>query len=141
MDVKNCRMCGRLYNHISGDKICPACKEKLEDQFQQVKEYIRENKNASFTMVAEENEVSIQQIKHWIREERLIFAEDSIVGVECEKCGAMIRTGRFCVSCKDKMANEMKRLVKDGELDIQEARNKREIRDKNSRMRFLDYDK
>ena len=30
MNVRNCRKCGKLFNHIMGAPICPACREKLE---------------------------------------------------------------------------------------------------------------
>jgi len=55
-------------------------------------------------------DVPIAQIKQWIREERLAFAEDSVVGLECEGCGVTIKTGRFCKECKEKMARGLKEL-------------------------------
>ena len=41
------------------------------------------------------------------REERLEFSENSRVGLACEKCGRMIRSGRYCKPCKDKLANDL----------------------------------
>ena len=107
MDVRNCRGCGRLFNYLSGPPICQACRENLEEKFQQVKEYLREHTSASIDEVSRENEVSVKQIKQWIREERLTFAEGSLEGIDCENCGKMILTGRFCDSCKAKMANNL----------------------------------
>ena len=43
MNVTNCRSCGRLFNVLSNEKICPDCRKKLEDKFQQVKKYLEEN--------------------------------------------------------------------------------------------------
>ena len=92
-------------------------------------------------MIAEDNDVTIPQIKQWIREERLIFTEDSIVGIECENCGTMIRTGRFCKACKDGMANNMSQLIKANDLELQEKRKLRENVGKDV-MRCLDtYEK
>ena len=56
-------------------------------------------------MVSEDNDVSVKQIKQWIREERLSLSEASLDGVTCEHCGRPIRTGRFCEKCKAAMAN------------------------------------
>ena len=42
MEVSNCRSCGRLFNVITNSRICPSCKQKQEDKFQEVKEYLRE---------------------------------------------------------------------------------------------------
>lgn len=95
MDVRNCRQCGRLFNYLGGPPICQACREAVEEKFQQVKEYVRNNPGSNIQMVAEDNDVTVQQIRQWIREERLEFSADSQVGIECEGCGASIRTGRF----------------------------------------------
>lgn len=100
MEVRNCKQCGRLFNHLGGTPLCPACKEALEDKFMQTKEYVRENPGATMQMVSEENDVTIPQIRQWIREERLEFSKDSPVGIDCELCGASIRTGRYCDACK-----------------------------------------
>ena len=51
MNVRNCRKCGKLFNHIAGYPICPACKDKLEATFQVVKKYIRENPHADIKEV------------------------------------------------------------------------------------------
>ncbi len=134
MNVINCRTCGRLFNALSRERVCPDCKRKLEDKFQEVKDYLQEYPNASVDEVARENDVSVKQIKQWVREERLILSEASMDGVLCEKCGRMIRTGRFCARCKEKISdNLMSALDKPAEPS-----KGIEQRDKD-RMRFLDY--
>lgn len=107
MDVRNCKMCKNLFNALSGQKICPNCANKLEEKFKEVKEYIRENKNCTMNEVSEEMDVPVQQIKQWIREERLTFSDDSVGGIECEKCGTFIRTGRYCAQCKTELLNAL----------------------------------
>lgn len=96
MDVRNCKGCGRLFNYYGGVPLCKACKDKLEEKFQEVKEYLRQNPNTPIQVVSEDNNVSVKQIKQWVREERLVFSEDSPLGLECEGCGTIIKTGRFC---------------------------------------------
>ncbi len=132
MNVSNCKSCGRLFNVLVNEKICPACKQALEDDFQQVKKYLEENPNASVEEVSRENDVTVKQIKQWVREERLVFSEGSIEGVECENCGTMIRTGRFCEECKMKMKNNlMSALDKPKTPEIKKTERERD------RMRFL----
>lgn len=133
MEVKNCRECGRLFNYVSGTRLCPACKDKLEQKFFEVRDYIYANKNATVSQISEDNEVSVQQIKQWIREERLFFSDDSLVGIECENCGTTIKTGRFCEKCKKKMANNIESVYK----KEQPADMRKEQRDR-AKMRFLD---
>lgn len=132
MDVRNCKKCNKLFNYI-GKPICPSCEKLLEDKFQEVKQYVKEHKEAPITVVAEENDVSVNQIKRWVREERLSFSDESLVGLECESCGALIKTGRFCDKCKMNMQNTLSSVMKKPE-----ARESRRREDGPARMRFLD---
>lgn len=132
MDVRNCKDCGKIFNYLSGAPLCPACMKKLDDKYSIVKEYIYDNPGASIQQVSEENGVSVGQLKKWVREERLAFSEDSLVGLECENCGTMIRTGRFCNRCKDSMLNKLGNIYKE---PVEET--KKSFKD-NPKMRFLD---
>lgn len=136
MEVRNCRQCGRLYNYIGGPyrSLCPNCIKELEDKFIIVKEYIRDNVSANMSQISEECDVSTKQLEQWVREERLCFADDSPIGLECECCGATIKTGRYCENCKGAMANQMNNLYsKKGVEAVKKDRD-------NARMRFLDKD-
>lgn len=137
MEVRNCRSCGKLFNY-TGRGICPSCVRKLEDKFVDVKEYIRNNPNASIAEVSEENEVSINQIKNWIREERLILSKESNIGVECERCGKLIRTGRICEACKKKVTNDLEGVSKANKKPEPE---KKIQSSKENKMRFLNQEK
>lgn len=132
MEVTNCRDCGRLFNYIGGARLCPACQKKLEEKFQEVKAYLEENKNATVEQVSEELDVSVKQIRQWIREERLSLSTAGADGIVCEQCGTPICTGRFCEKCKAEMANTFAgAIAKPKEPEI-----KKRERDGN-RMRFL----
>lgn len=135
MDVRNCRQCGRLFNYLGGVPICQNCREAVEDKFIQVKEYVRSNPGSTIQMVAEDNDVSTQQIRQWIREERLEFSADSPVGIECEGCGASIRTGRFCEACKMRMHNDLSSAINKPKAPAAPARKK--VVHESDKMRFL----
>lgn len=135
MNVRNCKKCGRIFNYVSGMPICLSCREDLEKKFQEVKDYIRENKEAGITEVAEACEVEVRQIKQWVREERLEFSAESPVGIDCELCGAMIRSGRFCEKCKVGMANELGKAIEKPKPVKKESK-KTDTRE-NPKMRFL----
>ena len=113
MNVRNCRKCGNLFNYVSGPPICMACREKLEEKFQEVKKYIQDNGHAGIQQVAEACDVSTNQIHQWLREERLELSAESGVTLSCENCGAAILSGRFCGKCKNSMANELGASIKD----------------------------
>lgn len=133
MNVSNCKGCGRLFNVISNEKLCPACRKQLDDKFQQVKQYLEEHHNASVNEVAEMNEVSVKQIKQWIREERLVLSESTVDGITCEQCGKPIVTGRFCEKCKSKIANNLSSALN---RPVQPSPVKKTERD-GDRMRFI----
>lgn len=82
--------------------------------------------------MSEKLDVSVKQIKQWVREERLAFSEACADGILCEHCGVPIRTGRFCDKCKNQMANNLAATL---DKPKPEEPVKRE-RDGN-RMRFL----
>lgn len=112
MNVRNCRSCGRIFNYVAGMAICPACREKMEQKFQEVKDYIRENKGVGITEVAEACDVDAGQIRQWLREERLEITEDSAIMLACESCGAPIRSGRFCEKCTFNMTKGLNDVLK-----------------------------
>lgn len=135
MEVKNCRGCRRLFNYLSGPQLCPACVKELERKFGQVKEYLDENPRATIQDISQDNEVSRRQIEQWVREERLYFSEDSPYGIECEKCGKMIKSGRYCNECREKTVNTLQKAIKKPEAAVKS--NSRMISDRD-KMRFLD---
>lgn len=138
MEVKNCKGCGRLYNYIGGMyRLCPECMRKLEDKFQEVKQYIEDNPKAGMRDISEQCEVSTKQIEQWIREERLSFGEDSPIGIACEMCGTTIKTGRYCDKCKNDMANRLGSMYGNKAAAADAADRERARREK-ARMRFLD---
>lgn len=132
MDVKNCKVCGRLFNYMSGPRTCPSCREALEKKFSEVKEYIENNVNASMQEVSEAMEVSTQQITQWVREERLSFSNDSVVTLDCEICGAAIKTGKYCEKCKNDMLRGFNGMYKT------ESNKKQKTTKERDRMHFLD---
>ena len=135
MDVRNCTKCGRIFNYVVGMPICPSCRERMEQKFQEVKQYIRENKGSSIPEVSAACEVESSQIHQWIREERLVLSDDSPIGINCENCGTMIKSGRFCDSCKSSMINTLK-----GSIQKPAAQTPQKPKsDKDSpKMRYLD---
>ena len=133
MDVRNCKTCNKVFNYLGGPPICPDCQKKLDDKFDEVKKYVYDHPRCGMQEVATEMDVSVAQIRKWLKEERLTFAEDSEIALNCEKCGKRILTGRFCKECKNTMTNEFSSLYKKAEPVRKEPK-----RSSDNRMRFLD---
>lgn len=106
-DIRNCKQCGKLFNY-TGKSLCPECLKSKEDEFNEVKEYIRENPSAGIADVSEATGTSVNQIRQWVREERLAFSDVTAGGgINCESCGRPIKTGRLCASCKNQVSRDL----------------------------------
>ena len=135
MEIVACKSCGKLFNFLAGERICPACKTKLEDKFVEVKKYVRENPNIDIAELSEAMDVTVRQINRWVREERLVFSEDSPIGLPCESCGITIKTGRFCDKCKTELAIGFRHAA---DADKKEPEKLVRKTATNNKMRFLD---
>ena len=135
MNVRTCVKCRRLFNYVMGPSFCPECRTKEEDKFQEVKKYVQEHGRASMKEVAEACDVSMKQIQQWLRDDRLMLADDSPLGIECERCGKMIRGGKFCPACSNEMAAKLQSAMGNPLAAQVAAKNETKT---NARMRFLD---
>lgn len=133
MNVRNCRNCGRIFNYVAGIPLCQPCKEKMEEKFQEVKEYIRANPGVGIPEVSEACDVEAAQIRQWLKDDRLELAENSGIFLNCEKCGASIRSGRFCDKCKANMTSDLKSVLKSNKPAPQPSKKDKE----SPKMRFL----
>ena len=84
MDVRNCRQCHKIFNYVAGAVICPKCREENEALFQKCKKYVSEHRGITINELSEACDVEPTLIRQWLREERLQFAEGSLLGLECE---------------------------------------------------------
>lgn len=134
MNVRNCRKCRRIFNYVLGPVLCPNCREEEENKFQEVKKYVQEHKNSGIQEVSEECDVTVAQIRQWLREERLVLSEESPIGIGCERCGKMIKSGKFCDECRNQLSHTLQSAMgKKGTY----VPTKEHTRD-GVRMRFLD---
>lgn len=135
MNVRNCRVCGKIFNYLSGPPVCPACRDAAEAKFQEVKDYIREHPGVGMSEVAEACDVDPGQIRQWLREDRLEVTEDSAVFLNCESCGAPIRSGKYCDKCKQDMAKGFDQVLKTNRPEPPKP--KKSDNTQNAKMRFL----
>lgn len=131
MEIRNCKKCGRIYNYILGPNLCPRCMKAQEEKFQEVKQYIYDNPGVGVQEVSEVMEVSVGQIRQWVREERLQFAEGSVTDIVCESCGKTILSGRYCPQCKEAMVRQLGSVYQPEKKHTEESANTK------AKMRFL----
>ncbi len=136
LNAQACKRCGKLFNYISGDKLCPICREEMEAKFQEVKKYILDHPGVSMTEVSEACDVQSTWIQKWLREERLELTEGSAITLDCESCGAPIRSGRLCNKCIDKFKAAAGNYVRSNRSSEDDPYQ----RSASAKMRFLQND-
>ena len=134
MNIKNCKSCGKMFNYITGPVVCPNCRQSLEAKFQEVKQYIREHKGVGIAEVSEACSVDAAQIRQWLRDDRLEVTEDSALMLNCEGCGAPIRSGKYCDRCKANMANTFNSILSANKPKTEPRKTDKE----SPKMRYLD---
>ena len=135
-DIRNCRNCRKLFTDYLGRHLCNECLKADEELFDKVRDYIRENPDATIFSTSEACEVSESKIRQWLKEERLEYKAQPGSGLYCEKCGEPISTGRYCSKCKVALSRELGAILRTGEAAKPEVKKK----DNSSRMRFLGRD-
>lgn len=136
MNVRNCRRCRKIFNYTIGPIYCNNCKKIIEEEFQVVKKYVQDNPGCDIRMVSEACDIEPSRIREWVREERLCFSEGSNTGINCERCGVMLLTGRFCDRCKAEMSNTFKSAIRPA-VSEQKPVHRNNSKD-NPKMRYLD---
>lgn len=137
MNIVTCKKCRRMFNYVMGDRLCPACRQKTEEEFQEVKKFLRANPNASMKEVSEECNVSVDQIRQWLREERLILTGET-PQLTCDSCGAMIVSGKLCQKCKNETLNALKSVTAENDRKKALEEEAKKKKPEKSKMRFLD---
>lgn len=104
IEIKTCARCKKLFQYPGyGRRICPVCFKHEEQQFDEVKEYIRENKNASIKQIHEDLNVSPKLIEEFISSGRLVLSASSPITLSCQMCGAEITKGKICDQCNQSL--------------------------------------
>jgi len=106
LNMSNCPRCGRLFVR-KFHRICQHCINEIEQQYETVRNYLKEHPGATITEVSEETGVSVQQITKFIREGRLSIKDSPNMSYPCESCGALIREGNLCGTCRQKLTKKI----------------------------------
>lgn len=135
MDIRNCRKCGSIYRY-DGKPICPNCRKRDEEDFKKVKDYLDKEPGANISQVVENTGIDAKKIIEFLRAGRLEVEPGGTFGLQCEKCGTEISTGRFCAKCVNTITKDISEVV----IDSANSTSKREARSTDERFRYVDKD-
>lgn len=111
MSIKNCPKCKKIFSPVGGSLICRECMKLEEEEFEKVRNYLRDNRGADINRVAEETGVSTKKILKYLREGRLEVSEGMAEFLKCEKCGISIRSGKYCRACSEKVSKNLSSVL------------------------------
>lgn len=119
--LQSCLRCGNMFLYSGiGKCICEGCKQVDEEEFQLVKNFLYENPLATIMDASQETGVRVIRIRNYLKDGRLVIADNSPIFINCETCGTSIKYGRLCRSCADSMSSEMKSAMQVSEYQIGE---------------------
>ncbi|WIV12055.1 TIGR03826 family flagellar region protein [Proteiniborus sp. MB09-C3] len=111
MNIKNCKKCNRIFANDSFD-LCPICRNSDVEEFKAVKDFLYDNPGADIQTVSEVTGVDTKKILKFLREGKLEITDSSPnLILDCERCGAPIKTGKFCNKCISEMEREFRGAV------------------------------
>lgn len=110
MSLDYCPRCGKLFSRTVRN-LCFNCHQELEKEYERVAEFLRENPGLTLNELSEATGVSAKQITRWIREGRISIMQAPNLVIACEVCGAPIREGTLCDSCRRRLAKEVKQAA------------------------------
>lgn len=75
MSVRNCPICNRIFEDMGVHEVCSDCFAENEKELKKVKDYLYLYPNSSIVSVSEATGVSIQKLKRFLQNERLVSIE------------------------------------------------------------------
>ncbi|WP_010166253.1 hypothetical protein [Candidatus Epulonipiscium viviparus] len=107
IEIKTCMRCKKIFQYQGyGRRICTQCVKEEEKQFEEVKEYIRDNEKATIKQIHEDLGVSPRLIEEFIASGRLILSASSPITLTCQMCGDEIKKGKVCDKCNKEIMRD-----------------------------------
>lgn len=102
----NCAGCGRLFLNKGTGKYCPECMQKQETQMDEIASFVRDNPRSSVSEICAALGVKKSLVISMLQSGRL---EETNINIKypCASCGKMIRNGRYCKACGQKITGEI----------------------------------
>lgn len=104
-----CKQCGKLFQTL-GSSNCPACVEEMDKAFKTVKDYLFDHRDATVVDVVTDTGVPEKYVLSFLKEGRL-NVENSEDMLKCEDCGRPISSGRYCIDCRNRLANVLSSTI------------------------------
>jgi len=115
LHIANCPKCGKVFNPTFAD-LCPQCHKQIDREYEQCATYLREHRGATISELSEATGVSMRQITNFIRERRISITDSPNMGYPCDSCGDLIREGKLCITCHQRLSTSLSYLQQEEKL-------------------------
>ncbi|MDI5791082.1 hypothetical protein PO124_29865 [Bacillus licheniformis] len=109
--LANCPRCNALFMKSSFQTVCASCLKEEERAYEIVYKFLKNRKPAVHD-VSDRRKTGVEEelILKFIRQKRIQISNFPNLGYPCERCGTLIREGRYCMSCEQDLASQMSQL-------------------------------
>ncbi|MFH1676745.1 MAG: hypothetical protein ABIC40_06935 [bacterium] len=107
MVLKNCELCGKIYNG-NHQTICPDCLEIERQDFEKVRQFIKDNPKISIEVASEATGVDQDRIREFMRQGKIDLADLKGPVLECRRCGKPIYRGEYCIICQNEISVKLR---------------------------------
>lgn len=105
--MRNCPECGKIFID-TGAGMCNDCLRKEEQYEVVVCSYLRDNPGSTIKQIYENTGVKEKTIMRMLRAGR--FVGKGEINYPCERCGKMIKEGRYCNKCAQELKADIKKI-------------------------------
>lgn len=137
MEVLICKGCGKMFKSAYGEEYCDECQALPDTDFKRVREYLWMHPNTPAEIVSRECNVPLQEVMHFVRQDRLEVSQDSPILLRCENCGKQILSGTYCKECSEKMSQRARKLNAEHEKKALSGTVGKPQQGDDGRMRYL----
>ncbi|MEH7342615.1 TIGR03826 family flagellar region protein [Bacillus sp. JJ1532] len=108
-ELMNCPKCDSIFVKNKFRDVCEKCWKEEEKAYETVYQFMRKRENRAATMnqVVEATGVEEELILKFIKAGRLQLTQFPNLGYPCDKCGAIIRTGKICDKCTEELRKDL----------------------------------
>lgn len=101
--LTRCPRCGDIFAKQRVE-ICPKCRQEETQRIDALSKYLDSHPDATIDDLERISGMPKEVILTYAREGRLVALDTAILKVHCEECGTEIHSGRFCSTCRRKLA-------------------------------------
>ncbi|MDR5658114.1 hypothetical protein RH915_01295 [Serpentinicella sp. ANB-PHB4] len=107
--IRACRKCRKPIHEKSLHEYCESCYKKIEEVFEQIRDYLREFPGATSYEMEQRLGIPVHVINNFVKDGRLVEMPNEFLNIQCIKCNCLLLSAyhKYCPACEVKMIREL----------------------------------